>query len=193
MVKTLKQILIILVLSIAAGLIVNAVNPKGVPLVMDVQKYSKEKDKNEKMSLKDDFINKPYDTTDNEKPFMQSPRYNKDGFVEPQNIKLEFTKLLFDRNALFFDGRLPEDYKAGHIKGAINIPYEEFRKMNKEEKIEMLRKYNKNGIIVCYCIGGDCEMSIDLAYDIAKLGFTSMNIYLGGYKEWETAGYPVEK
>jgi len=31
-----------------------------------------------------------------------------------------------------------------------------------------------------------------LAYDIAKLGFTSMNIYLGGYKEWEDAGHPVE-
>jgi len=36
-------------------------------------------------------------------------------------------------------------------------------------------------------------LSIDLAYDIAKLGFNAVNIYLGGYKEWEAAGLPVEK
>jgi|WetSurMetagenome_2_1015567.scaffolds.fasta_scaffold32116_5 3-mercaptopyruvate sulfurtransferase SseA len=187
--KTLKQILIILILSIAIGLIVNAVNPKGIPLVMDMKKYSTEKSD----KLKEDFINNPYDTSKNDAPLMKNPHINEQGIVEPQNIKLDFAKVLFDKNALFFDGRTPEDYKAGHIKGAINVPYEEFHKKSKEEKIEMMKGYNKNGIIVCYCIGGDCEMSIDLAYDIARLGFTSMNIYLGGYKEWENAGYPVDK
>jgi 3-mercaptopyruvate sulfurtransferase SseA len=187
--KTIKHILIILIISIVVGLVVNAVNPKGISLVMDKSKYSTEKSD----KLKEDFINNPYDTTKNDTPLMQNPRLNEQGFVEPQNIKLDFTKLLFDRKALFIDGRLPVDYSAGHIKGAINISYEEFHKKSKAEKTEIMKGYNKQGIIVCYCIGGDCEMSIDLAYDIARLGFTSVNIYLGGYKEWENAGYPVEK
>ncbi|MCX6163880.1 MAG: rhodanese-like domain-containing protein [Ignavibacteriae bacterium] len=189
MIKVIKQILIILILSVVVGLVVNAVNPKGIPLVMDMKKYSTEQSD----KLKEDFINNPYDTTKKDASLMQNPRINKEGFVEPQNIKLDFAKVLFDRKALFFDGRKPEEYNAGHIKGAINIYYEEFHKKSKEEKTEILKGFNKNGLIVCYCIGGDCEASIDLAYDIAKLGFTSLNIYLGGYKEWEDAGYPVEK
>lgn len=186
--KIIKQILIILVLSVAVGLIVNAINPKGIPLVMDKKNIKENKD-----SIKTDFMNNPYDTTNNSAGLMQNPNLNEQGFVEPQNIKLELAKILFDRNALFIDGRKPEEYNTGRIKGAINIPYEEFHKKTKEEKLQTLKGLNKNGIIVCYCIGGDCEVSIDLAYDIAKLGFTSVNIYSGGYKEWEKAGFPVEK
>lgn len=189
MAKTLKQIVIILVLGIIIGLIVNAINPKGIPLVMDTKRYSTEQSD----KMKEEFLNNPYDTTKNSEAFMENPNKNKQGFVEPQNIKLDFAKVLYDRKGLFIDGRLPQDYNSGHIKGAINIPYEEFHKKSKEERTELFKGFNKNGIIVCYCIGGDCEMSIDLAYEIAKLGFNSVNIYLGGYKEWENAGYPVEK
>jgi len=186
--KTIKQIIIILVLSVIIGFIVNVVNPKGIPLVMDMKRYSTEQSD----KLKEDFINNPYDTSKKDASLMQNPRLNKEGFVDPQNIKLDFAKLLYDRKALFFDGRKPEEFATGHIKSAINISYVEFHKKSKEEKEEMFKGYNKNGIIVCYCDGG-CEVSIDLAYDIAKLGFTSMNIYQGGYQEWEKAGYPVEK
>ena len=189
MVKTLKQILIIFILSSVVGLIVNTVSPKGIPLIMDMSKYSTEQSD----KLKEDFVNNPYDTANHKEPLMQNPRYNKQGFVDPQNIKIDFTKLLYDKKALFIDARKTEDYNAGHIKGAINISYEDFHKKSKDEQTEMMKGYNKNGIIVCYCKGGDCDMSIDLAYDIAKLGFTSLNIYLGGYKEWEDAGYPVDK
>jgi 3-mercaptopyruvate sulfurtransferase SseA len=187
--KTIKQILIISILSIIIGLIVNAVNPKGIPLVMDMKKYSTEQSD----KMKEDFINNPYDTSSVDKSFIKNPRTNKEGFVDPQNIKLDFAKILFDKKALFIDARIPEEFKTGHVKGAVNIPYEDFHKKTKEERAEIMKGYNKNGIIVCYCKGGDCEMSIDLAYDIAKLGFNSVNIYLGGYKEWENAGYPVEK
>lgn len=187
--KIIKQILIILVVSVVIGFIVNAVNPKGIPLVMEKKNFSTEQSD----KLKDEFINNPYDTSSKTESIMKNPNTNTQGFVEPQNIKLDFAKLLFDRRALFMDARLPQDYATGHIKGALNIPYEEFHKKSKEEKLEVLKGLNKNGIIVCYCIGGDCDMSIDLAYEIAKLGFNSLNIYLGGYKEWENAGYPVEK
>lgn len=189
--NTIKQILIILIGSSVLALIVNAVSPRGIPLVMDMKRYTT--DNSDKMM--NDFINNPKDTSSQkEKPLMKSPHWNEEGkFYEPQNIKLNFTKLLYDKNALFIDGRSEEEFKTGHIKNAINIPYEEFHKKTKEEKLAVLKDYNKDGLIVCYCKGGECEVSIDLAYDIAKLGFNSLNIYLGGYKEWEDAGYPVEK
>lgn len=189
--KILKQILVIFIGSAVLGLIVNFISPNGIPLVMDMSRYSTENSD----KLMKEFKNNPTDTSSTkQKPLMKSPHWNEEGqFYEPQNIKLNFAKLLYDKNGLFIDAREEVDYKAGHIKNAINIPYVDFHKKTKEEKLNMLKKYNKDGIIVCYCKGGDCEMSIDIAYDIAKLGYNSMNIYLGGYKEWEDAGYPVEK
>lgn len=187
--KTIKQFIIILMLGTAAGLIANAVNPSGIPLVMDASRYSTDKSD----SIKNSFMNNPYDTSQKQTPALQNPNVTKDGIVKPQNIKIDLAKFFFDKNALFFDGRKPEEFAAGHIKNAVSLPYEEFSKKTKEEKTELMRKYNKEGMVVVYCGGGKCEVSIDLAYELARVGFTSLNIYLGGYKEWEDTGYPIEK
>ena len=171
--------------SILLGLLVNWINPVGIPLVMDESIYSTE----ESDKLLQEFLNNPTDTAQKEVTnLVQNPNLSPDGFVKPQNIKLDFAKVLHDRNALFIDGRTEEEYKSGHIPGAINISYVDFTVLPDAEKIEIMAKYNKDGIIVVYCGGGDCEMSIDLAYDIAKLGFTSVNIFLGGWLEWIEAG-----
>ena len=187
--KTIKQIIILFIISAGLGLLINAVNPKGISLVFDIKKYSTENSD----KIKEDFVNNPYDTVKKERQIIQNPNLNKEGFVDPQNIKLDLAKVFFDRNALFVDARNANEFSAGHIKGSLNIYYNEFHSKSIEERKEIMKKFNKDGIIVCYCNGGECDMSIDLAYDIAKLGFTSVNIYLGGYKEWENAGYPVEK
>lgn len=188
----LKEILIVVIVSVLLGVIVNFVNPSGIPLVMDTDRYSEEKsDKN-----MGEFMNNPTDTTSNKPDLLHNrrqPEMTKGGFVKPQNIKLDFAKILFDRNALFIDGRLPEEYNAGHIKNAINITYSSFVSLPREKKMEIMNKYNKNGFIVCYCEGGSCDISIDHGYEIAKLGFNSVNIFLGGYEEWVEAGYPTSK
>lgn len=171
--------------SILLGLLVNWINPVGIPLVMDESIYSTE----ESDKLLQEFLNNPTDTAKKEVTnLVQNPNLSSEGFVKPQNIKLDFAKVLHERNALFIDGRTEDEYKSGHIPGAINISYVDFTVLPDAEKIEIMSKYNKDGIIVVYCGGGDCEMSIDLAYDIAKLGFTSVNIFLGGWLEWTEAG-----
>jgi rhodanese-related sulfurtransferase len=191
--KSFKQILFILAVCAVAGLVVNAINPKGVPLVMDKNIYAVDTAKNKPEKKLPDFRNDPYDTTAN-KPvnnvFNGVP--NKQGFVEPENISGTLAKQLFDRNALFIDARTKPEFDSLHIKGALNIPYEEFHALPVQQRIEMMRKFNKDGIIVVYCKGGKCEVSIDLAYDIAKLGFNSVSIYKGGIHEWKESGYPVE-
>lgn len=190
--KILKEILIVVILSSLLGIIVNFVNPSGIPLVMDMDRYSEETS-DERM---EEFLNNPTDTSSNKQEPMHNrrrPEFTKEGFVKPQNIKLDFAKILFDRNALFIDGRLPEEYNAGHIENAINLTYSQFVPLPRERKMEIMNKYNKNGFVVCYCEGGGCDISIDLGYEIAKLGFTSVNIFLGGYEEWVEAGYPTNK
>jgi len=186
-----KQVLIILVFSCIVALIVNAVNPKGISVFDNGSRYSK--DIQEKTIT--DIPNNPYDTSGNnqQKTLDKPPNISDEGFVKPQNVNLELAKLLFDKNALFIDSRTKPEYDSGHVKGALNISYNDFAPKSKEEKMEIMKKYNKEGTIICYCTGGDCEVSIDLAYEIAKLGFNYVNIYRGGYKEWEEKGYPVEK
>jgi rhodanese-related sulfurtransferase len=191
--KVFKQILFITAACIVIGLIVNAVNPKGVPLIMDKNIYAVDTARKKEEKKLPDFWNDPYDTTAN-KPVTNvfNGAMNKEGFVEPENITGTLAKQLFDRNALFIDARTKPEYDSLHIKGALNFSYEEFHSLPYYQKKEMMRKFNKDGIIVVYCKGGKCEVSIDLAYDIARLGFKSVSIYRGGIHEWKEAGYPVE-
>ncbi|MBN1633116.1 MAG: hypothetical protein JW917_03005 [Ignavibacteria bacterium] len=188
--KILKEILIIFFIALIIALIINAINPNGVSLIADASLF--EVDSNKTLDVSN-IMNDPYDTTTRKPNLFSTTEKTKEGYIKPQNITLSQAKSLFDINGLFIDGRKPVDFTAGRIKGAINISYEEFREKPQEEKIEMMRKFNKEGIIVCYCDGGGCDTSIDLAYELAKIGFNSVNIYLGGFLEWESAGYPVER
>jgi rhodanese-related sulfurtransferase len=188
---TIKQVVLILVISVILALIVNAINSNGVSIFDDGSRYSKNV---EEKKLKD-LLPDPYDTSLNskKKTLDQPPNIGPDGFVKPQPISIEVAKYLYDKNALFVDARTKIQFDSGHVKNAVNIPYKVFVQFTKEQKLDALKKFNKDATIVCYCIGGECEVSIDLAYEIAKLGFNYVNIYRGGYQEWEQKGYPVEK
>lgn len=191
MTKIFKQILIITIISAALGFTANAINPDGVKLILDKNIYALDTAK-QKKSISD-FVNDPYDTTSNKKHSnVLSGQMNKEGYIEPENITVELAKNIFDRNALFVDARTKEEFDSLHIKGAINLPYEEFRNKPYYKKVETMKKYNKDGLIVVYCKGDKCEVSIDLAYEIARLGFSSVSIYRGGIKEWKERGYPTE-
>lgn len=191
MVKIYKQILIIIAVSIALGLTANAINPYSVKIILDKNIYALDTAKQKKTL--NDFVNDPYDTTSNKNhKNVLKGQMNKEGFIEPENITVELAKNVFDRSALFIDARTKEEFDSLHVKGAINLPYEEFRNKPYYQKLETMKKYNKDGLIVVYCNGDKCEVSIDLAYEIAKLGFTSVNIYRGGIKEWSSKGFPTE-
>ena len=191
--RTGKQILIIVAISIILGLTENTINPKGIPLILEKNIYALDTSKQKKTI--DGFVNDPLDTTTkktNKNMLGGDRKPNKEGFIEPENITVELAKYLFERNSLFVDARTKEEYDSVHVRGAINLPYEEFRNKSLRDKNEIMKKYNKDGIIVVYCKGDKCEVSIDLAYEIARVGFNSVNIYRGGIKEWKEKGFPTQ-
>lgn len=175
--KTFKEASIIVFASIVIGLIANAVSPKGVPLFAD---YS------ERFAIDTAKSVSSIDLT-------KRGKLNKGGFYEPVNIPLEAAKQLFDENAVFIDAREDIEYKEGHIKGATNIPYKAFLESTNEKKLEMMKGIEKERIIVSYCSSDSCEISIDNAYEMAKIGYNDVKIFLGGYKEWKNKNYPIEK
>lgn len=99
---------------------------------------------------------------------------------------LEDAKALYDKNvALFVDGRLPIDYEAEHISGAVNLFCEKVDDMY--EKV--LGNVPKDKVIVTYCSDPECTESIKLADALVAKGFTKVVILLEGLPGWKNAGY----
>lgn len=81
------------------------------------------------------------------------------------------------------DVRPPEEYAAGHLPGAINIPVKELEKRLKEldPKLE----------VVAYCRGPHCVLAFDAVAKLRKKGINARRLD-GGLPEWRLEGFPVE-
>lgn len=106
----------------------------------------------------------------------------------PVKIEIGALKLYYDAAAaLVVDARDPEDYAEGHIRGAINLPYDLV--VSDPALVETLDTAGRP--VVTYCGGGGCEVSVGVAEELSLAGFERVAVYVGGFGEWEGAGYPV--
>ena len=89
--------------------------------------------------------------------------------VEPISAKM-LDYYVGRKNAFLIDLRNKKEYDAGHIKGAVNLPYEEF---------EELTEYNfpRDKILVLYCDRGGA--SLLAAKILAKRGYETRTV-IGG-------------
>lgn len=81
------------------------------------------------------------------------------------------------------DVRPVEEYAAGHLPGAINIPPDEL-----EEKLKALDSEHE---VVAYCRGPHCVFSFDAVEKLRLKGVKASRLE-DGFPEWKSAGYPVE-
>ena len=108
----------------------------------------------------------------------------------PLTVDLPLLKRLYDAGrTLVVDARGPPEYEAGHIAGAVNVPYETV--LAEPDRVKALDPQGR--AIVVYCSGGRCELSKDLAHVLVEAGRRRVLVYEGGYPEWEAAGFPVER
>ncbi len=96
-------------------------------------------------------------------------------------------KYFLSNEYIFVDSRDQWDFKDGHIKGSVNIPEFSFAPDNVE-----LSKINKSQNLILYCDGNDCDVSKRLAKELIKLGYLNVYVYLGGWIEWATLGFPID-
>ena len=82
------------------------------------------------------------------------------------------------------DVRPAEEYAAGHLPGAINVPVDRLEKY--------LSKLPKRKDVVAYCRGPYCLMSFEAVEKLRKRGFKAKRLE-NGYPEWRAAGLPVER
>lgn len=82
------------------------------------------------------------------------------------------------------DVRPPEEYAAGHVPGAVNIPLAEL-----EQRLEELGKDQE---IVAYCRGPHCVLAFDAVARLREKGLKARRLE-DGYPEWKAEGLPVER
>jgi rhodanese-related sulfurtransferase len=81
------------------------------------------------------------------------------------------------------DVRPAEEFAAGHLPGAINVPL---------EKLESyLSRLPKRKEVVAYCRGPYCLMSFEAVEKLRKRGWQARRLQ-DGFPEWRAAGLPVE-
>ena len=82
------------------------------------------------------------------------------------------------------DVRPPEEFAAGHVPGAVNIPVHELEKR--------LAELPKRKEVVAYCRGPYCLMSYDAVVLLRKKGLKARRLQ-DGLPEWRLAGLPVQR
>lgn len=81
------------------------------------------------------------------------------------------------------DVRPPEEFAAGHLPGAVNIPLKEL-----EQRVQELPQDQE---IVAYCRGPYCVLAYEAVAQLRKQGLSARRME-EGFPEWRSAGLPVE-
>lgn len=93
-----------------------------------------------------------------------------------------------EQAAIFVDARSAEDYAAGHIRRAVNLPEYEFHKYWEQFAQNVAPELD----LIIYCNGGDCEQSHKLAERLKQAGYVRIAILKDGYFGWRNAKYPTK-
>jgi len=103
--------------------------------------------------------------------------------LEPISMS-ELQKRLRADSAIILDVRPSEEYRAGHIPGAISIPLPELRK--RMEELPSDRE------VIAYCRGPYCVLSVEAVRMLRNAGFKAIRLK-EGLPEWRQAGLPVKE
>jgi rhodanese-related sulfurtransferase len=160
--QTLKEVSIILAISIAAAFGVNYFSPNGIALVGQ------------------------WDTSEGVVTAMEKNDVVMD---ELEIDDIRHAKTLYDTgHVLFVDTRSIDDFHDGHIKGAISLPVG----LYEEHIDAFLERYDFDRPIVTYCSGRACEDSHHLAQLLMERGYLNISVMIDGFPGWEAEGYPVD-
>lgn len=95
----------------------------------------------------------------------------------------ELTELLDRGDARVLDVRPAEEYAAGHIPGARNLPFDQL-----SSAVEQLREDRR---IIAYCRGAYCVLAHDAVRLLGGEGIEALRLE-DGMLEWRTYGHPVQ-
>ena len=98
--------------------------------------------------------------------------------------RTELLQRVRDGMVTILDVRPNEEYAAGHVPGALNVPLKEL-----EQQLETLPREQE---VVAYCRGAYCILAFEAVARLREEGFKARRLE-DGFPEWQHAGLPVEK
>ena len=81
------------------------------------------------------------------------------------------------------DVRPAEEYRSGHVPGAINVPLSELE--------AHLNQLDAGQEVIAYCRGPHCVLAFDAVEQLRQKGITAYRME-DGFPEWKSAGLPIE-
>jgi len=99
-------------------------------------------------------------------------------------------KLFADKKAVFIDARSFEEFKAGHIQSALNLPWNDFNNLFNSVAPEI----PPDKTVIAYCDGESCGTSkeLELALALKDLGYSDVRVLVNGWSVWVHHKLPVE-
>ncbi|MDE2352306.1 MAG: ArsR family transcriptional regulator [Alphaproteobacteria bacterium] len=107
--------------------------------------------------------------------------FRKRDAMEPVSRK-ELTRRIKDDAVVVLDVRPADEFAAGHLPQALNIPLKALGRR--------LREIPQGREIVAYCRGPYCVLAFEAVSFLRKHGYEARRLD-GGYPEWQNAGLPV--
>jgi rhodanese-related sulfurtransferase len=160
--RSLREAGFIVLLAVLVGFVYNAVSPRGIDLIR-----------------KERPLAWSSDASGHATPSTSS---------RPTFIDIDQAVKIFQRgDGLFIDARHEDEFNEGHIKGAISLPLSGL-----EAHPDLVRGLPKDTLIVTYCSGEECALSIDLGERLALLGFTDVKVFFSGWLDWKKRNLPIE-
>ena len=94
--------------------------------------------------------------------------------------------ILANPDLIIIDCRKKTEYQKGHIEGAINI-------LNTHLEQEVLEQIapDKSTEMLFYCNGIRCIRSSSSIEKVQAWGYTNLNWFRGGWKEWLDKRFPI--
>jgi len=102
--------------------------------------------------------------------------------MEPVN-RDDLLKRVLEGGVTVLDVRPVEEYRAGHIPGALSVPLEHLK--------EILAKLPADQEIVAYCRGPYCVLAVQAVEELRGKGFNAIRLE-ESVQDWRAMGLPVE-
>lgn len=95
----------------------------------------------------------------------------------------ELMKRLRDKSIVLLDIRPPDEFRLGHLPGALNTPLADLERQ--------LLELPPDKEVVAYCRGPYCVLAFEAVAALRRRGLKARRLE-GGFPEWRAAGLPVE-
>jgi rhodanese-related sulfurtransferase len=95
----------------------------------------------------------------------------------------ELRRLIREHDVTLLDVRPAEEFREGHIPGALSLPMSELKRR--------LREIPKKREVIAYCRGRYCVFSLDAVMLLRQSGYRARRAD-EGFPDWRAAGLPVE-